>query len=187
MPTWRNTSGSYGLMAVICHWLAAVAVIGLFVLGLWMTDMTYYDPWYQRAPDIHRSVGIVLAILIVWRLLWRLANIQPSPLPSHKRREQNTARVTHLLLYLLLFGMFFSGYMITTAEGDALDVFNWFSIPAITTGRELGIKNLEDLAGDIHEILAFTLIGLAILHASAALKHHFIDKDRTLLRMLNRK
>lgn len=186
MAPWRNSENTYGLMAIICHWLTAVAVVGLFILGLWMTDLNYYSPWYQKGPDIHRSVGILLALLVIWRLVWRMLNRQPVHLPNHKKWERILARLTHLVLYVLLFAMFISGYLITTAEGQALSVFNWFQIPAATTGTEIGVDNLEDVAGDVHEVLAFTLIALASIHALAAIKHHVIDKDSTLLRMLGK-
>jgi cytochrome b561 len=187
MPLWRNTQSRYGLVAIISHWLTAVTVVGLFVLGLWMTDLTYYDPWYKRGPDIHRSVGILLAMLVIWRLLWRLGNVQPSPLPSHRSWERYSAKAAHFSLYLLMLVMFVSGYLITTAEGQALNVFTWFSIPAVVTGNDISAENLQDSAGDVHKIVAFTLIGLATVHALAALKHHLIDKDRTLVRMLRGK
>jgi cytochrome b561 len=73
-----------------------------------------------------------------------------------------------------------SGYLISTADGRAVEVFGWFSIPATLSGLE----NQEDIAGEIHEWLAFTLIGLVMLHALAATKHHFINRDATLKRML---
>ena len=73
-----------------------------------------------------------------------------------------------------------TGYLISTADGRALEVFNWFSIPATISG----IEHQEDIAGDIHEILAFSLIAIVVLHAAGAIKHHVIDKDNTLKRML---
>ena len=83
-------------------------------------------------------------------------------------------------MYLLLFGLFISGYLISTADGRAIDIFNWVSVPAF---GEL-IENQEDVAGDIHFYLAWTVIIVAALHALAALKHHFINKDDTMKQML---
>ncbi len=80
----------------------------------------------------------------------------------------------------MLFGLFISGYLISTADGRAIEVFNWFSIPAL---GEL-FSDQADIAGEIHYYLAFSLIGLAVLHALAALKHHYINKDNTLKKML---
>ena len=151
-----------------------------------MVELTYYSDWYKTAPTIHRSVGILLAIVVTGRLIWRIKNFEPMPLSTHKTWEVKSAHVVHKLLYLGLFCMFITGYLISTAKGHSIEVFNWFSVPPVVTGNDLGIKNLEDKVGEIHEILAYILIGLAAVHALAALKHHFVDKDTTLLRMLGR-
>jgi cytochrome b561 len=76
--------------------------------------------------------------------------------------------------------LMFSGYLISTADGREVDVFNLFSLPAMP----FSIDNQEDIAGDVHEILAWTLILLSTIHGLAALKHHFVDRDNTLKRML---
>ena len=182
----KNTNQSYGLVSRTFHWLTAVVVMGLFCLGWWMVDLTYYSNWYKTAPNIHRSIGILLAILVTVRLLWRFKNLEPEPLSTHKPWEIKTARFVHRILYAMLFSMFISGYLISTAKGQPIDVFNWFSVPVIVTGDEMGIKNLEDKVGEVHEILAYILITLASTHALAALKHHFIDKDSTLRRMIGK-
>ena len=181
----KNTTQSYGLLARIFHWITAAVVLGLFCLGWWMVDLTYYSSWYKTAPDIHRSIGILLALLIIIRLVWRFQNLTPYPLSTHKAWEVKMAHFAHRALYLMLFAMFITGYLISTAKGKPIAVFNWFSLPAIVSGDDLGIKNLEDKVGEIHEILAYILISLAGMHALAALKHHFIDKDSTLRRMIS--
>lgn len=175
---WRNTRQGYGSISILLHWLVAVAVVGLFGLGIWMVDLGYYDPWYQRAPDIHRSIGVLLFAVLLLRLAWRYGN--PAPAPLGKAWEQKSARLVHLLLYLLILALTVSGYLISTADGRAIDVFGLFSVPATLSGLE----QQEDIAGEIHEILAWILIALSALHALAALKHHFIDHDATLKRML---
>ena len=73
-----NTSSSYGLIAILMHWSIALSIILLIALGLWMTGLDYYDPWYKKGPDIHRGLGILVAGLLIGRLLWRLANPQPA-------------------------------------------------------------------------------------------------------------
>lgn len=179
---WRNTDDSYGIVAVLLHWSTALIVLGLFVLGLWMVDLTYYDPWYRRAPAIHKAVGIVLFVTVVLRLLWRLANPAPRPEPGHGSWERRLAAIAHWLLYLLLIVVMLAGYLISTADGRPVDVFGLISVPATLSGME----NQEDIAGDVHRVLAITLLSVAGLHAVAALKHHFLDRDRTLLRMFGR-
>ena len=178
----RNHKDGYGLVAVLLHWLVAVAVCGLFGLGLWMTGLTYYDSWYRQAPWLHKGIGVTLFLVVAARLVWRLLDPQPAPLPSHAAWERRAAGIAHRLLYLLLFAVMLSGYLISTADGRPLEVFGLFSIPAAVTG----IENLEDTAGRLHLLLAWSLVGLALLHALAALKHGLFDRDRTLLRMLGR-
>ena len=176
----NNTTDTYGVLSRSLHWLSAMLVIGLFALGLWMHDLDYYHAWYTKAPDLHRSFGIVLLILTVMRLLWYRASPKPKPLTHYSRIERIVALATHHTMLLLLFVMFGSGYLITTAKGDPLYVFDLVAIPSLIST----IPYLEDIAGEVHEIAAFSLIGLVCLHAVGALKHHFIDKDITLKRML---
>lgn len=179
---WRNSNQGYGFVAIALHWLVAITIVGMFILGLWMTGLEYYDPWYHRAPDLHKSIGVVLFAVMVLRLGWRLIDQHPDPLPTHSRFERVAARLVHGLLYLLPFTVMISGYLISTADGRPIEVFGVVSIPASITS----IANQEDVAGAIHLVLAITLITLALLHAAAALKHHFVDHDNTLRRMLGR-
>jgi len=175
-----NSDSQFGIISKSIHWLVAITVFGLFGVGLWMVDLTYYDSWYRTAPSYHKSVGVLLGVLMIARVLWMLRAGKPKPLVSHQRWEVISAKATHVLLYVLVFSIITSGYLISTADGRGLEVFNWFQIPSL---GEV-IENQEDVAGEVHELLAFGLIGLVVLHAAAAIKHHFIDKDLTLKRML---
>jgi cytochrome b561 len=180
--TWRNTTQRYGLITIALHWLVAIAVFALFGLGLWMTELNLYHPWYYKAPALHKSIGLLLFMVMVLRLVWRLINPHPATLPTHSRFERVAAGVVHGLLYLLLFAVMIAGYLISTADGRPIEIFGVVSIPATITA----IPNQEDVAGELHLILAIVLIALALLHAAAALKHHFVDRDNTLRRMLGR-
>ncbi len=175
---WRNSETGYGLVAIGFHWLVAVAVIGLFALGWWMVELTYYDPWYRQAPAIHKATGVLLFLVLTARLLWRWLN--PSPRPLGKPWERRLASLMHGTLYLLLFALMTAGYLISTADGSAIDVFGLFSVPATISD----LPEQEDIAGDVHRWLAWTVIALAGLHALAAFKHHLFDRDDTLRRML---
>ena len=175
---WRNSAGGYGVISIAAHWLIAVGVIGLFALGWWMVDLTYYDPWYNQAPAIHKAVGILLFVLLVGRLAWRWSN--PRPRPLGRPVERRIATLVHGLFYLLLFAVMIAGYLISTADGSAIDVFGLFAVPATISN----LPQQEDIAGNIHRWLAWAVMGLTAFHAAAALKHHLVDRDRTLLRML---
>ena len=175
---WRNTPGSYGHVSIALHWLIATTTFGLFALGLWMVELDYYDGWYQRAPDIHKSTGMLLFAAALLRVLWRYSNPRPAPLGT--TLEKHTAVLVHSGLDILLFIVMISGYLISTADNRAIEVFSLFSVPATIAG----LDNQADIAGAVHTWLAYALTGLAAVHAMAALKHHYIDRDNTLRRML---
>jgi cytochrome b561 len=174
----RNSQSSYGWLAILLHWISALAILSLFALGLWMVELDYYSEWYTKAPYYHKSVAIILAMVILFRVLWKRRQVSPQALG--KPWEQTGAKLAHLSLYTLLLCLFTSGYLISTADGRGIEVFSWFTVPAMA---EL-VENQEDIAGDFHEWLAYSLIALTVLHAMAALKHHYWDKDTSLIRML---
>ncbi|MFK3870247.1 cytochrome b [Pseudoalteromonas rhizosphaerae] len=176
----KNTKSSYGVVAILLHWLMAVIVIGLFGLGLYMVELTYYDSWYKGSLDLHKSVGITLVALLIFRFAWRALGTQPEPVAGSSKALNNVAHTVHIFLYLLLSVIVISGYLISTADGRAIEVFTLFSIPAI----DFSVANQADIAGKVHYYVACSLIGLVVLHALGALKHHFIDKDKTLVRMI---
>ncbi|MEK8081648.1 cytochrome b [Pseudomonas sp. XK-1] len=179
---WRNSPSRYGLVSILMHWLVALAVFGLFGLGYWMVGLDYYSSWYKTAPDLHKSIGLVLLALMLVRLLWRWLSPPPPALPDHGRMTRLASKLGHGFLYLGLLLLMLSGYLISTADGRAIEVFGLFSVPATLTA----IPNQEDVAGLVHEYLAWALVIFAGIHALAALKHHFIDRDRTLVRMFGR-
>lgn len=173
-----NTKHSYGLVIKLLHWGMALAIFALFGLGVWMRTLTYYSPWYKPAPHWHQSIGIVLLALLVFRFVWRLANEKPNE-DYLKPFDRIAAHAVHIAFYLILLIISISGYLITSVDGSSVDVFNWFAIPSIYEQ-----KGAEEIAGFIHWTLAYGVMALAGLHTAAALKHHYIDRDITLKRML---
>lgn len=178
----RNDREGYGAVAISLHWLVAITVYSMFGLGLWMRSLGYYDAWYQLGPWWHKGIGVMLFFVLLFRLIWRLGNPRPDHLQTHKPYERKAAGWVHLLLYLMLFLLMLSGYLISTADGRPLEVFDWFAIPATLSG----LDQQEDIAGKIHLYLAWSVVVVSALHLLAAFKHHFFDRDRTLLRMLGR-
>jgi len=173
----NNSKDQYGWVSIIIHWIMALAIFGMFGLGLYMVDLTYLHEYYKLAPDIHRSVGVLLLFLLAIRLGWRLMN--PVPDIFGQSWEKVIARWVHRGHYLFMFALMISGYLISTADGRAVDVFNWFEMPAFFPAE----KGREEMAGFIHMLLAWGFMGYVGMHAAAALKHHFVDHDITLLRM----
>ncbi len=176
----KNNPEKFGLIAVVLHWSIALATFFLFGLGLWMIDLAYYDTWYQKGPRLHEGIGVFLFFFLVIRILWRHFSPPPTALKNHKKWEKMSSKVAHIMLNILLLVITISGYLIVTAESDALSVFGWFSLPATLSKG----ASQADLAGDVHLVLAWAVIVLAAVHALGAIKHHLIDKDRTLKRML---
>ncbi|MFM9269138.1 cytochrome b [Halomonas elongata] len=176
---WGNSRFGWGVVSILLHWLSALAIVGLFVLGWWMTGLDYYDSWYNLAPWWHRSVGMLLLFATLGRLVWRF--VQPTPVARGHRLERLAAHAGHILLYCLMLLVLVSGYLISTAEGSGIDVFGWFRVPALISG----LPDQSTLAGTIHWYAAWALIVLAAGHALAAFKHHLIDRHDVLVRMLS--
>lgn len=173
----RDTTTGYGLPTRLVHWLMAIAIVGMYVLGLWMVDLNYYSPYYRSAPDLHRSVGMLLLFALVLRFGWRIFSIRPND-DDLSAIERIASRIVHWGFYPLLFALMFSGYLMSTADGRPIEVFDWFSVPAL-----IHDKGMEKTAGEIHEFLADLTMIVVLLHAAAALKHHFFDRGRSLVRM----
>lgn len=175
---WRNTDHGWGRISIALHWLSAIAVIVLFASGWWMTGLDYYDPWWRITPWWHRSFGMLLIFVTLARIVWRL--LLPVPKGHGSALSRNAAHYGHLLLYLLLLTVLISGYLMSTDDGDGVIFFGWFEIPAVISH----LPNQAKIAGDIHWYAAWALIILAVGHGLIALKHHFLDKQDTLVRML---
>ncbi len=174
----KNTGERYGWLAIMLHWTLAVLIVAQYFLGEFIVELDYMHPWYQRAPDLHRSLGVLVGLLLVLRIAWRWLN--PRPAVEGKPWEQYLALWVHRSFYLLIAAVLISGYLISTADGQAITVFGWFELPALSDGW----PQQEDIAGEFHEFLANGLMVLIVVHSLAALKHHFVDRDNTLKRML---
>lgn len=178
----KSTPSQYAALAKWLHWLSAVAVVGLFALGLWMVDLSYYHQWYVTAPELHVSIGICLGLLTLLRLLHRTLYPYPPAIAGGGRGQVIAAKAAHISLYLLLLALLVSGYFIVTAEGEPLSVFGMVHLPALLNSDD----NLQDSAGRLHEWLAYAVMVLAAVHSAAALYHHFVIRDNTLRRMVTR-
>ncbi len=172
-----NNQHSYGLVAIILHWLIASGLIALFASGLWMTTLDYYDPWYHDAPALHISVGVVVTLLVLLRIFWSLLGNSPQQLASRVFRLM--AQAMHVLLHLLPLLIAVSGYLMVTAEGQGVAVFSLFELPPLLQAA----GERADSAGRFHLWLAWSLMLLSLAHAMAAFYHHFVLHDAVLVRM----
>jgi len=178
---WRNTEQRYGYLSIIFHWLIALMVLSLFGVGLWMVSLDYYHPWYHQAPFWHKSFGITLLLLVMLRMVWRVFSIRPKPLSTMNPLVLFFILVTHLLMYVLLMAIPVTGILLSGSDGDVISLFGWLDIPVL-----IEVNNQDDFWSDAHEWLAWGLIVLVAGHVLAACWHHWVKKDKTLLRMLGK-
>ena len=174
-----NSQQHYGWVSILLHWSMAFALIGMYLLGDYMVELTYYDAWYHKAPALHKAIGVTLGLLLIFRLIWNFSQSRPVPLESNPR-VIILAKLGHWAIYLLIILLLISGYLISTAKGQGIDVFGWFELPAVFSDN----ADRGEVAGSIHAVIGTIFILMIMLHAIAALIHHFNFKDRTLKRML---
>ena len=174
----RNVS-NWPLSIIALHWLMALLIIGLYILGDYMVGLDYYDPWYQSAPFWHKSLGLLVALLFALRVGVRLLAGSPEA-TDVSGLNKVAASAVHLILYALVSVICISGFLISSADGRAVSFFGLFYVAS----PGALIANQEDVAGVWHERAGLGILVVAGLHALVALKHHFIDRDRVLKRML---
>lgn len=178
MIKFKNTSETYGLIAKMFHWLMALLIIGMLALGLYMEELPP-SPDKYAIYGLHKSFGLLVLWLVGARIIWRLSNKQPKPQETHQKWERILAKIVHLLLYIAMIGMPLTGWMMSSFGGHDVAFFG-IKMPALSAEN----KDISKIMNEIHSILAFTLMGIIGLHFVGALKHHFIDKDETLKRMM---
>ncbi|WP_265685348.1 cytochrome b, partial [Providencia rustigianii] len=100
---WKNSTTRYGHISLLIHWLVAIVVYGMFALGLWMVSLGYYDVWYHQAPEIHKSIGMLLFFIMLFRVVWRFISPPPKPLPSYSKLTKVASISAQILIYIILF------------------------------------------------------------------------------------
>jgi len=184
-----NSRDRYGAVAMTLHWLLAAAILFMLWLGLFMTSLEDSDPRTFPLFQVHKSIGLTILILSVARLLWRLANPAPPP-PAHSPRwERIAARAVHALFYVLMIAVPLMGWATVSSAPLAVPtqwfgLFEWPHIPVLADLPRAQKRLIEPSLAGTHGALAFSMLVLAGLHAAAALKHHFRDRDDVLKRML---
>ncbi len=176
----KNTANRFGSVAIVLHWLIALAVIGEFGLGIYMTGVDYYHSYYTTMPMYHESIGITLLFVLIARSVWGWLNMRPLPGDGVGLWEQKASKITKIAMNVLILAIIVCGLMLSSSDGDSITVFNLFEFPAIIHG----LPNQEDWSIFWHYWLSWAVMGLALMHTMGALKHHVLDRDETLRRML---
>lgn len=177
-----NSPARYGAVAMALHWLIALAIIGMLIVGKYMHELPDSDASKFALYQLHKSTGITIFFLSLARLGWRLINVVP-PLPAHMPTwERWAAHASHFLLYALIVGIPLSGWLRVSTDPIGIPTiwFGLFEVPHFPLVSE----TVTHLMHEVHETLGNALIVLLIVHVGAALKHQFWDRDTVLRRML---
>lgn len=173
----RAASG-YTRTAIALHWLVTVMILGAFALGLYMVELDL-SPTKLKLYSWHKWLGVTIWIVVFVRLLWRLWH-RPPPLPPSPAWQRVAAAATHALLYILLLAIPISGWLFSSASGFPVVYFGVLPLPDLV-GKD---KALAELLQTVHATLNYTLMTIVAVHVAAAIKHHFVDRDAVLHRML---
>lgn len=174
-------SRQYTKTAKALHWTIAVLIFGLLGLGFYMHNLPI-SPMKLKLYSWHKWAGVTTFLLALIRLLWRAGHGAPSLPESMPVAQRLSAHVGHIVLYVLMFAIPLSGWVMSSAKGFQTVWFGVLPLPDVI-GRD---KALGDLLLNLHLALNIALIIVLLGHVAAALKHHFIDRDDILTRMLPR-
>ena len=182
----RDSRDKLSIVTISLHWLVAVLMMGLLASGVYMEKFEAYAlfPW-------HKSFGILIVGFVVLRVFWRVVNGWPEHIREYLRYEKILSKVAHWILILGSLLMPISGLIMAGFGGHGAEIFGIGIIPNNPSPENPG-KNipfneeLSRLGGSIHGIAANVIIATLLLHVMSALKHHFLDKDGTLKRMLGK-
>jgi cytochrome b561 len=173
----------YSTTAMTLHWLVAVLLLGQFAFGWYLGDIPRGVPARGYYVNLHKSTGLLLALLIGWRIVWRLTHTPP-PLPDALPRwQRRAAAASHRLLYLLMLVMPLSGYLGSNFSKHGVNFFNLVKFAPWGPDSKL----LYTIFNQAHLISSWLLLALVVLHVLAALKHLLIDRDDVFSRMLPRR
>jgi len=173
----------YSAVAIALHWLLALVILTMFVVGIYMTDLPF-SPLRLKLYNWHKWAGISFLALTLLRLLWRVTH-QPPALPATIEQampswQTRAYHATHHVMYALFFVVPLVGWAYSSAAGFPIVLFGQLPLPDLLPAS----KELAELVKPWHELSALALMALAGLHIAAAVKHQWVDRDGLLTRML---
>jgi cytochrome b561 len=173
------STNRYTRTAISLHWLVAAAIVATFGLGLYMHELPF-SPDKLRLYSWHKWAGVTIFLLVLARIVWRLAHRPPAPPASMPAWQRQAAEGVHMLLYGLMVAVPLSGWLMSSAKGVPTVWFGVLPLPDLVDKDE----ELGELLATVHKTFNLSMAGLVLVHAGAALKHHFVDRDEVLVRML---
>jgi len=182
MRRWRNTGQRYGLAAIGLHWAGALLLFALLALGLWMVRLP--DVGYNTVKIVlilaHKQLGVFAFMFAALRLAWRAAQPLPALADGLPRWQQFAARFVHLCLYGLMLALPLTGWLMSSAAGFPVSLLGGPALPDLVPTSDPLFRGFAL----VHRWLAYALLVGVSIHAGAALRHHFVRRDETLLKML---
>ena len=172
----------WGPVVIVLHWSSAVAIVSLLALGLYMSNADFDAARKFDLYQLHKALGWLTLVLTVARLVVRASTSEPEPLPTISLMMNGLARAVHVALYALALIVGLSGWVRISSAiiPIPIDLFGLANVPDIAPMN----LELSDAMATAHRLAAYALAALVTLHAAAALKHHWIDRDATLRRMM---
>ena len=176
----RNTNEKYGKVAIVIHWVMALMIIALVFIGFSLDDIE--KPLKFTIIGLHKATGTLVLILGLFRWYWMISNDSPAPVEGMSKADIGISHATKWILMLALIGMPMSGIIMSMFAGHGISMYGLFEISPMLD------KNIDNAKffGSLHELGAYAISGIIGLHVLAALKHHFINKDNVLNRMLGK-
>ena len=178
----------YGKLSILLHWSMALCIATLFICGVYMTDLPKDSPLRFELTQIHKSIGILVLWLAAIRILWQL-NKRQKPTPANLSVvERVISKIVHHSLYLIMIAVPMSGWVAISSSSlniptQLFGLVPWFDLP-IPDGEQG--RMIHENSSEVHEILAIVLVSLVALHIFGALKHHYLNKDMVIYRMVPR-
>ncbi len=175
----KDTTDTFGLSSILFHWVTALLIIGLFIMGQILEEMPR-GPEKGELMDLHKSLGMLLLILVFVRLAWRIMQGFPQAANSSATFLNIVSRLWHWALLIIIVAIPVSGFISSDAGFSDVPFFGLFTFPDIVSFDH----QLHEQFEDIHVVLTKIIVPLVLIHVLAAFKHHFWDKDATLKRMI---
>lgn len=171
---------------IALHWIVAIGVAGLLVMGIYMSKLEVWGLF-----ELHKSIGVLVFGVVLWRVLTTLRNGWPEPASETSRAERRLAKAAHWVLIAGTVAMPISGMLYSALSGHHVGLFALEFFPANVDPANPGeaisrSPYFEELAHGVHEYIGYLLATVIVLHIAGALKHHFVYKNSTLLRMLGK-
>ena len=169
----KNDAENYGSFSKLLHWLMAVLIIALLAVGFYMTGLDKEDPSRGQIYGMHKAFGVLTLMLVAIRIIW--LRISPAPaLPAvFTPKEKRVVSSVKGVLYVMMFLMPISGYVMSSAANRPTSFFGLFDLPMLIGEN----KALADVAHEAHELLAFVTIAFLLLHVAGTIKHRLKDRN----------